>query len=64
MVRSLGIALAGPRAYDGGMHELPWVSGDARQQLSPIDIDASIVILWKAWGVMFVLCALIGFLIV
>lgn len=64
MVRSLGIALAGPRAYDGHMHELPWVSGDARQQLSPIDIDASIVILWKAWGVMFVLCALIGFLIV
>ena len=62
MARSLGIALAGPRAYDGAMQDFPWVNGDARRQLGPIDIDASIVILWKAWSIMFVLCALTGFL--
>ena len=62
MARSLGIALAGPRAYDGEMQTFPWVNDNARRILSPIDIDASIVILWKAWGVMFFLCALTGFL--
>lgn len=62
MARSLGIALAGPRAYDGHMQGFPWVNGNARRLLSPMDIDASIVILWKAWGVMFVLCAITGFL--
>ena len=62
MARSLGIALAGPRAYDGEMQTFPWVNDNARRILSPIDIDASIVILWQAWGVMFFLCALTGFL--
>lgn len=62
MARALGIALAGPRAYDGKMQQFPWVNGDARQNLTPLDIDRSIVILWKAWGVMFVLCALTGLL--
>lgn len=62
MARALGIALAGPRTYDGKMQQFPWVNGDARQNLTPLDIDRSIVILWKAWGVMFVLCALTGLL--
>ncbi|WP_299734928.1 adenosylcobinamide-phosphate synthase CbiB [uncultured Roseobacter sp.] len=57
--RVLGIALSGPRAYEGEMREFPWVNAGGRRALTPVDIDASIVMLWKAWGAFLALCALI-----
>ena len=62
MSRSLGIALSGPRAYDGKMQSFPWVNQDARRTLSAVDIDASIAMLWKAWGLMLALCLVIALL--
>ncbi len=62
MARSLGIALAGPRTYDGARRDFPWVNEAARRKLEPVDIDASIVMLWKAWGVMLLLSGLTAYL--
>lgn len=62
MSRALGIALSGPRAYDGQMQSFPWVNQDARRTLSAVDIDASIAMLWKAWGLMLALCLVIALL--
>ncbi|WP_299142686.1 adenosylcobinamide-phosphate synthase CbiB [uncultured Tateyamaria sp.] len=57
MAQALGIALAGPRSYDGQMQDLAWVNGDGRHTLGPADIDAAILIVWKAWGL--ALCAIV-----
>jgi adenosylcobinamide-phosphate synthase len=57
MSRALGIALSGPRSYDGQMRDFPWVNATGRKTLSAVDIDASIAMLWKAWGLMFACCA-------
>lgn len=51
MARALGIALAGPRSYDGQMQPLAWVNGSARKTIGPEDIDATVAMLWKVWGV-------------
>ncbi|MBW4709263.1 adenosylcobinamide-phosphate synthase CbiB [Roseobacter sp. YSTF-M11] len=59
MSRALGIALAGPRAYDGQMREFPFVNAEGRRDLTPVDIDASIAMLWKAWAGFLALCVLI-----
>ncbi|MFD1509579.1 adenosylcobinamide-phosphate synthase CbiB [Lacimonas salitolerans] len=50
MARALGIALSGPRAYDGAMRDFPWVNGAGRRPLGPRDIDAAIRLLWQAWA--------------
>lgn len=63
LARSLEIALAGPRSYDGKMRDYPWVNPNGRRHLNSVDIDASISILWRAWGGLFVLCALTGFIV-
>lgn len=60
MSRALGIALAGPRAYDGQLRDFPFVNDTGRRILTPVDIDASIVMLWKAWAGFLALCALIA----
>jgi adenosylcobinamide-phosphate synthase len=59
--RALGIALAGPRSYDGVQRDFPWVNATGRRALTPQDIDETINMLWKAWGALFVLCAITGF---
>ena len=50
MARALGIALAGPRSYDGRMRDLAWVNGDACREIGPADINASVTLLWQAWA--------------
>ncbi|WP_299588914.1 adenosylcobinamide-phosphate synthase CbiB [uncultured Tateyamaria sp.] len=60
MAQALGIALAGPRSYDGQMQDLAWVNGDGRRTLGPADIDAAILIVWKAWGLALCAVVLIG----
>ena len=59
--RALGVALSGPRAYDGQMHDLPFVNTFGRRDAGPNDIDRASQGLWTAWGigVAIVLCLVI-----
>lgn len=50
MARALGIALSGPRAYDGAMRDFPWVNAPGRRTLGASDIDAATRMLWQAWA--------------
>lgn len=52
MARAIGVALAGPRAYNGEMQQFPWVGEDGKRTLGPRDIDAALSQLWRAWGIM------------
>ena len=49
MARAIGIALAGPRSYDGQMRDLPWVNARGRRDIGPAEIDAAVAILWRLW---------------
>ncbi len=60
MARALGIALAGPRAYDGRMRDFPWVNATGRRPLMAQDIDAAIRVLWMAWAVALALSLLLA----
>lgn len=52
MARAIGVALAGPRAYDGKMQKFPWVGDAGARVIGPKEIDASVRMLWQAWGMM------------
>ena len=52
MAHSLGVALAGPRSYDGRMQQFPFVNAQGTRRISAPDVDASVALLWQAWGVM------------
>jgi len=52
MARSIGVALAGPRAYDGVMQPFAWVNSTGERAPGPTAIEAAITRLWQAWGVM------------
>lgn len=60
MSRALGVALAGPRAYDGQMRDFPWVNPTGRKTLGTKDIDETVIMLWKAWAILLALSALIA----
>ncbi len=51
MAGVLGIAISGPRSYNGTMTNLPWVNGSGRKPLDPMDIEASVRVLWQSWFV-------------
>ena len=53
--RRLGIALAGPRVYNGTLRQLSWVNETARRDIGSNDIDAAVHVLWRTW-----LWALVG----
>jgi len=55
MAAALQIALSGPRSYHGARTQDPYVNADGRKTLTAHDIDASISILWKAWGLLLAL---------
>ena len=59
MARAIGVALAGPRAYDGTMQEFPWVGGAGKRTIGPDAIDAAVRKLWQAWGMMLALVILV-----
>lgn len=58
MARALGIALSGPRAYDGRMQEFPFVNAVGRKPLLAQDIEAAARVLWAVWVA--VLCLGVG----
>jgi adenosylcobinamide-phosphate synthase len=44
----LGIALGGPRIYDGDMADEPFMNASGRQELTADDIDAAIAVFYRA----------------
>lgn len=56
----LNTALSGPRAYHGEMREYPWVWPEGRRDPGPDQIDTAVAALWRAWGAMLALTALIA----
>jgi adenosylcobinamide-phosphate synthase len=60
MARAVGVALAGPRAYDGVMQQFAWVNGAGARTIGPAQIDAAITRLWQAWWVMLGLALFLG----
>ena len=50
MARALGVALSGPRAYDGRMQDFAYVNAGGCKPLLAQDIEAAIRVLWAAWG--------------
>lgn len=49
--RALGVALAGPRSYDGAMREFPYVNQPGRKSIGALEIEAACTALWKVWWV-------------
>lgn len=52
MARVLGIALAGPRSYDGEMREFPYVNEFGRRSIGGNEIDHAVQALWRSWALM------------
>lgn len=63
MAACLGVALSGPRAYDGQMRDFPFVNPAGRRLLDSTDIDAAVAALWRTWALMLALLAVITFAI-
>lgn len=60
VARVLGVALAGPRSYDGAMRDFPFVNFEGRLSAGPDDIEAAVKVLWRVWGALLALVALIA----
>ncbi len=63
MARALGVALAGPRSYDGRVRDLAWVNEGGRKRIGPDDIDRAVTILWRVWFGLLVLSVASGLLL-
>ncbi|MEM7075170.1 MAG: adenosylcobinamide-phosphate synthase CbiB [Pseudomonadota bacterium] len=50
LARTLDVALAGPRTYDGQRREFPFVHPDGRRAIGPVEIDRATGALWRAWA--------------
>ncbi len=59
MAGTLDIALSGPRSYDGQLTQDPFVNAAGRRDLTAKDIERSISVLWKAWGLFLALTFLL-----
>ena len=46
---ALDVALAGPRSYDGGLRDFPFVHSGGRRAIGAPEIDAAIGELWQVW---------------
>jgi len=51
MAHGLGIALSGPRSYDGQTTTDPYVNAAGTHALTPVHIDQGIAVLWRVWAV-------------
>ncbi|MCI2395788.1 adenosylcobinamide-phosphate synthase CbiB [Aliiroseovarius sediminis] len=60
MAAILGVALSGPRSYDGEMRDYPWVNGEGAREIEPKEIDQAVDALWSAWWVMLGLVVLLA----
>ncbi|MGB3279248.1 MAG: adenosylcobinamide-phosphate synthase CbiB [Pseudorhodobacter sp.] len=56
----LDTALSGPRSYDGKMQDFPWVWPEGNRTPGPDSIDAACAALWRAWGLMLLVVAVLA----
>lgn len=49
--RALDVALSGPRSYDGEMRRFPFVHDAGRKDIGADEIDETVRLLWRVWGV-------------
>jgi adenosylcobinamide-phosphate synthase len=49
MAGILGIALSGPRSYDGEMRNFPYANAAGARDVGEDEIDHAVAALWKAW---------------
>lgn len=62
MARALGVALAGPRSYDGQRREMAWINGAARHDIGAAETDAAVAVLWRVWAALLALVIAIAYL--
>lgn len=60
MARGLGVALAGPRSYEGEMRDFAWVNPGGTRDAGPEEIEAACAVLWRVWALMLALAALVA----
>ena len=60
MAHGLGIALSGPRSYDGQMRDYPFVNAAGAKALTPDHVDATVAALWKSWGLAVILLGVVS----
>ena len=62
MARALGVALAGPRSYDGEMRDFAWGNEAGSKSANAHAITRCCDVLWKSWGLTLVLVVALGLL--
>jgi len=50
MARALGVALSGPRSYDGVLRDYPFVNATGDRDIGAAAIDAACATLWRSWA--------------
>ncbi len=55
MAASLGVALSGPRSYEGRLQEYPFVFPEGRRTLDASDIERCVAVMWRAWALLLTL---------
>lgn len=57
MAHGLDIALSGPRSYGGELRDYPFVNSQGKRKLTADDIDRTVRVLWKTWGLTLAIAA-------
>ncbi len=57
----LGVAISGPRTYDGVATDQPYVNVEGRHDLDATDIDRAVKVIWRGWTLLLVLLVLLRF---
>lgn len=54
MARALGVALSGPRSYDGIERDFPYVNPKGARKIGANEIEAACAALWQVWALLLV----------
>ena len=54
MARALGVALSGPRSYDGMRRDFPYVNPQGARNIGADEIEAACAALWQVWALLLV----------
>lgn len=55
MARALGVALSGPRSYQGLRRDFPYVNPEGTREIGADEVDAACQVLWQVWALMLTL---------
>ena len=62
MAYALGVALSGPRSYEGQMLEFAWVNKEGNRAPGSHDIERAVRILWSSWSITLLALGILGIL--